>query len=53
MVRFHSAFVIGFFRFYCKDDFTTKDTKSTKFGVLILRTIVSFVLFVVNKTNRT
>jgi len=31
--------------------FTTKDTKSTKFGVLIIQNFASFVLFVVNKAN--
>jgi hypothetical protein len=30
-----------------KKIFTTKDTKSTKLGVLIIRTFVSFVIFVV------
>jgi hypothetical protein len=30
------GFINGFFRVYCEDVFTTKDMKSTKFGVLIV-----------------
>ena len=42
---------IGSSGFPVKMFFTTKDTKSTKFGVLIIQKLRVLRLFVVNKAN--